>query len=217
MRYMLIFLSLFHLASCTTAQLWENTKYYETISHFLTTNDGDELIFIGDKYHYIFSNTDSLNDVLRWKDRALLKAQFNDNFVVSTDNIVTGNYITTCICNNATSNQIKWLKDNGFNNIIEKNKLTTLKHVTYFKEGAIIGRRYLPNDISFDELEKLNNTYRIRVEEEKTLLGIAGRVAETPFTVAGDGVIFLGLAAIMIVTSPLIINANVTSKKHEEE
>ena len=119
MKYIMFFLSLFLLSGCAeTSRLWQKPRYHENISHFLATKDGEKLIFIGEKYHYIFNGTDDLNKLLKWKHRELLKANFDSNFFVSRTNKITGKYKITCSCDNATEDQLQWLKKNEFIKIL---------------------------------------------------------------------------------------------------
>ncbi|MHC4182809.1 MAG: hypothetical protein ACYSR0_05620, partial [Planctomycetota bacterium] len=82
--FLLCLFSIVSLVGCTTTTtgIWEKPTYTDNINRFLTTVNGENIIFIGAKYHYIFENNKSLRNILSWKYRELLAAQLEDSFVV---------------------------------------------------------------------------------------------------------------------------------------
>ena len=160
------------------------------------TEDGNKIIFIGKKYHYIFLNHESLSDIVKWNDNVEFKANFSDNFFVTLDNKITGKYEVTCECNDIDNTKKQWLKDHGFVRLLKEEK------TIYKKVDNVTGDRYLSNNLVFDKYEKIDEKYSITVETEKTSLGVAGRVALTPIAVAEDGVATIGAVGILIIAAP---------------
>jgi len=190
------------LVACTqtTTGVWEKPEYRESINQFLATEDGEKLVFVGKKYHYIFSDTSSLFDILTWQNRRLLIGRFDKSFRVDSSNNIEGSYTIDCLCENADVNQIRWLKTKGF---VEYNKHQESNgEVTYRKEGYIRGVRYLSRDIEFNNTTNLNNEYDIFVETEHTTPGVIGRIALTPIAIAEDGAATIGLVALVAVGIP---------------
>jgi hypothetical protein len=192
------------MAGCTTAttDVWKKPTYNETISQFLITANGEKLIFIGEKYHYIFANQDSLNNILQWPDRKLLKAAFFNNFSVDAKNKIIGRFAIVCFCHDASKKQIQWLENNEFHRFNKNNLTSTDDKGTYIKEIKIAGDRYLSNNLSLDKYDKLNNEYQIQVETDYTFLDTAGRVALTPIAVAEDGLATFMLIPIVVIGIP---------------
>lgn len=206
MKKTILILSIFVLSSCATHLAWKNKSYQEKISHFLTTNGVEKLVIIGDKYHYIFSNANKLNTILQWEHRKLLKANFDEHFLVTTNNKISGKYKIICDCENTSKAQKAWLNDNGFKRTLEKNKQCTNKKMLYVKEIEVHGDRYLSKNKKFSENNKLNSIYKIIVEEEASTLDNIVNVAETPIAVAADGIFIISAAGIAVALFPITIH-----------
>ena len=197
----------------TTTSVWKKPTYEETIKQFLITSDGEKLVFIGKKYHYIFSSQDSLKNILQWQDRKILKANFYDKFSVDANNKITGRYAISCECNDATKLQIQWLEDNGFHRLIRKQPSPSDETNIYVKESQITGYRYLANNLKLDKYAILNNAYKITVETDYTIADKAVRVAETPIAVAEDGVATFFLVPLLVIATPFAIADGVFDEK----
>lgn len=146
------------IAGCshTTTSEWQDI-YTDDIYQFLISEDGNSLVFVGIKYHYVFVNNDELKDLLLWEDRRLLKASFNENFVVRNSNKIMGSYSLICNCAHLTLKQTQWLKTNGFNKGDSN---------IYMKTSSLSGKRYLADDVvSNNEYANLTHPYEITIEE----------------------------------------------------
>jgi len=200
-RHKLILAILAYLiVGCATTELWSKKPAYdESISQFLITTNGEKLIFIGKQYHYIFANEVSLNKVLQWQDRKILKAAFFDKFSVDAKNKITGHFAILCFCHDATADQIQWLKNNEFHRFNIKNLSPPDDKNTYIKEIQITGDRYLSNNISLDKYEKLNNEYHIQIDTDPSFLDTAGQIALTPIAVAEDGLVTIMLLPVITI------------------
>lgn len=214
-KVMLFMLSIL-IVGCisSTTDVWKKPTYNEAISQFLITEKGDKLIFIGEKYHYIFANETSLNSVLQWQDRGILKAAFYNDFSVDANNKVTGQFEILCFCHGATKEQIQWLENNGFHKLANMNDAFPDDGKNYKKQIQVSGDRYLSNNLSLIKYDKLNYEYRIQVETDFTALGIAGRIAYTPIAVAEDGVATLLLMPLLAIGLPFYV---IRSVKENDE
>ncbi len=71
-----------NLASCTDA-LWQKSYYSETFKNFLITKDGQRIVLLGKKYHYIFDDkSDTIKKLLSWESRSKLEMEM-DGFLVN--------------------------------------------------------------------------------------------------------------------------------------
>ena len=211
MKSIIIGLSIFILSSCATIGLWQNDKYAESISHFLTTKDGRKLIIIGDKYHYVFSGTEQLNVILQSKYSKLLKAEFHKNFMVNNNNKISGEYRIICNYKNPSDDLNNWLIDNGFKKTLVTNKCSE-NNIIYSKESEIFGERFSTKNQSFDRGKKLNEKYLIFVEEERSALGTVSRIAQTPIAITIDGAMIYGVA-LLAPALPLLIVGSIIDKE----
>lgn len=201
------------LTACveTTTGVWEHPAYGETISQFLATEDSHQLVFIGKDYHYIFPDSASLLEILNWKDRGFLRAQFSEPFRVDSSNAVTGMYAITCECWGITSDQVSWLEHRGFKRGAEVDGVVTLR-----KEGDIAGKRYASGGIQLPDISRLNKSYEIQIETDFSNAGVAGRIALTPIAVAEDGIATVGLGYLLLIAAPFAIVDMVVSGPDSE-
>jgi hypothetical protein len=59
----LLFIS-YIFSSCVTKSVWQRDKkvdYTENIKQFLISNNKEKIFFLGEKYHFIFSNNKKTN------------------------------------------------------------------------------------------------------------------------------------------------------------
>lgn len=197
------------LSACTihTETLWKTPEtkevvYVENISHFLITEDGEKIVIIGDKYHYVFPNQNDLANILKWSDRKLLSAKFHRNFNVDTSNQISGDYLILCDNKELTKEQEQWLWDNGF--VIKVND----GKAAFVLEKQIHGKRYLSKEkLNLSKYAKLNKEYKITIYAEKA--NFWGnkwvKAAQTPITVAEDGLATIALSPLIAIALPIAL------------
>lgn len=153
LSFFVLFASL--VAGCnqtpTRTAVWEKT-YIDDIYQFLVSADGSNLIFIGIKYDYLFTNNDELKNVLLWKDRQILHVDFEEKFIVTDSNEVLGNYTLFCNSTNLNPDQIHWLENNGF-----IKSLSTDNNMVYVKKTSLNGKRYQSNQVIQPEINEYSN------------------------------------------------------------
>jgi len=108
------------LVGCATSKMWENqyyetSTYQETLHQFLITEDNKHLILIGEKFHYIFNEANTLNTLLLSENRHLLSADLDNRNFFSRDNKVRAFFNIKCDGNKCykTTNRLvnrKWLQ-----------------------------------------------------------------------------------------------------------
>ncbi len=184
-KYFLIILFLFSSSSCVTRLVW-NTSYNDTFRQFLISQDGSMVIFLGSKYHYIFSdNTGILESILSWPGRRNLFINSKESRVdLDHNNVVTGQIVVESFFNRMPHEDYEYLRALGFR---AKNKFSPLKIKLVMK-----GKRYLPRaDLGYD-LPELQRSYVISIHYQGDALENIGKMALTPITLATDSVLMLG-------------------------
>lgn len=189
-----------NLASCTDA-LWQKSYYSETFKNFLITKDGQRIVLLGKKYHYIFDDkSDTIKKLLSWESRSKLEMEIN-GFLVN--NTIDVNASVTVKANSSVklSDQEKgFLKDLGFTKA--RSNDTVLK-----KKINLVGTRYLPKSgVNYDKSSSFSKEYRVSIEQssfgDKTI-----KIAFTPVALATDGVLMVaGVTMMTVVITTRIVS-----------
>ena len=181
----------FGLTGCMTHDLRTMVKsdssYSEEVTSILMTKDGENIVFIGDDYHYVFDAPLELSDSLRSSFRKSLFAKFKD-FRVDIQNKVVGT-VTLTLDESASQDD----KNEAIKIGYEKRPDGPALELTIF------GKRYNSGDVTIDNAGyRLNYTYQVKVLEERGSFEKAALTAATPITVLADG-------ALWLVGVPLVI------------
>lgn len=192
------------LQGCVTRMtdaLYKNSKYTETLDAIYISENKKKLVFIGNKYHYIFDVPPKLSSALGASFRKKLAGTF-DTFFVESDGHIAGGY-RLYLPNKTTAREEDEASAIGF----EKNE-----NGIYSLEERIAGTRYTASTpiIANGNAEKMNQVHHITIEEMPGAIQTIGRIAATPVTVLTDGVLSIGLGIalipLMIFVGPRIIN-----------
>ncbi len=201
----LVFLTLTVSSCAETRSLWNNHKYVETITHILVSEDGNNIVVVGKKYHYVFKDQKTLSELLKWSHKELLEFTFDEHFSLSPSNIISGRYVVSCKCKKSTPEQLGWLKDKGFKKKIDHGTLL-------YREDKISGKLYSPNDIDLSIYEKTSKNYKVTVESRHPFDSLA-KILFTPVTIAidtGNAIIY---GSALVVASPFILFDSLSNKK----
>jgi hypothetical protein len=172
------------MTGCFTLGLHERIKYdasyAEEVTSVLMTEDGKKLVFIGDKYHYIFDAPVGLLYSLSSSFRKSLFASFKE-FRVDINDRITGN-VTISLDESASQEDKDAAIESGFDQ----------RPASPVLEFSLQGKRYYAGGVATDRVGyKLNYNYKVGVLEERSSLEKAALTAMTPITVAADGVLIL--------------------------
>jgi len=191
-------------SSCSTRDMWNrSSEYYykDTIDQYLITKDGEKVIFLGEKYHYIFDDNDNVvKELLNWPNRKELKMDIMSFDLISRNKVkvkiqVIGDF--TAESNELSQSELTFLKNLGFKSLFKDGKIL-------IKDIAFTGKRYLPkpNEL-YKSNSSLNKSYdvQVRVKYNKAK-DIGKKIALTPITVVGD--------VIMISSITLFVGASLT-------
>ncbi len=204
-----------------TQEVWDetqnstNTSYQEKIISLYNNKDGNQIAFLGEKYHYIFSkNTQEFSELL--KQRAFLNL-FKRNFDISAELDPSDNRLITAHINlyipnkNLNKEQRRWLANHKFIPIDSVQPLDpyvdpysrpsprNIRSVFYKKSFTIKGTRYITKSDVNQRTTKLKEPIIL------TILGQAYKdknrlyqIAQTPISLVGD-----------IAADTLVIGANI--------
>lgn len=173
---------------CASFKLAEDTEYKETVEHFLMTEDGKKVVFLGKKYHYIIDASPELNSLLSWHNRHLIQPYFK-LLEVDRENQLTGFYELYVSTENLPKTEVRWLEQQG----LEKSTDSSL-----VLKNKIIGVRYTAKKLSSKQLsEKMSKSYSMTISTPRSRLT---KAALSPLAIAVDGVIVLTMVPLAVIT-----------------
>ena len=210
-----IFLSI----GCVTKEVWterlQPKPYDETILSFYTDSQKSNIVFIGEKYHYIFDeNTEDFAKVLRAKELLKLsKDKLTIHASVDQENqkIIYANIIIRLPLDKLTKEQSSWMESNLPNieqipplNIEGKHPPKALEYRHLFFN--IKGKRYTANPEINSKVVKLKSPLKIEITEfEMEKKNPLYKIAMTPLSLTADaGLIIIG-AGVAIVIAPFAL------------
>jgi hypothetical protein len=191
-----IFLSM----GCATPALWKDSSsdidymsYTETIDAFMINPNDKSMIFIGEKYHYIFEPNDQLAYLLEHRDSSMEFLIANGSYNISND-IANVGFQVAIDKTKATKQTMEWLNgQNAHNNTI------------YI---SLYGKRYNADSKINNAVQKSTKPFSITIQSTTKKTNIGGmivKVIATPIALAVDGAIIIGAGIALI---PIAISGN---------
>lgn len=204
---LIVILIITNLTSCTS-MLWKKNSYIDKFKDVLNTKDGEKIVILGKKYHYIF-NDDSLvlNKLLDWENNSKLEIEKYNIRITENNKIIGSIILKTKVeknLNNALDEQDKsFLQTLGFQNSGSNEAILKKKII-------VSGARYAPkSDANYDTTSTSNKEFKIKVEVDDNFVDIAKKIAFTPITVLADGVmITLYFGARLLIDNPCLALPN---------
>ncbi|NSL56042.1 hypothetical protein [Uliginosibacterium aquaticum] len=183
------------ISGCVTYALWDDDKYNflenENFSSIHATEDWSKIIVLGESRHYIFDVPAELARTLNSTYYPYVFAEFGV-FNIQEGGVLNGS-LTIQLVGNAPEKERVKAQEDGFINF---RQYFDLKGLAYDSGPSSKAMR------SFQRTQGLNRTYSVGVyaEPSKTAktLGVIGKLALTPITVAVDG-------SLILVTAPVSI------------
>ena len=215
---MVIFLSL----GCVTKQVWtdkvKSEPYQERIISFYNNTEEGKIIFIGEKYHYIFDKgTKEFSEFLEAKKRLHLKEKHLEIYATTgrfKKEEVSVHLGFTLKKEYLTQEQKNWLEqhnkellkipkpieDNPNDNrpvVYEPNQIEIENYIANYQ---LSGKRYHATPQVNSQVVKLKNPINIEVTEFRTeKKSMLYKIAMTPLSVTADaGLIIIGAGAAII-------------------
>ena len=209
-----IVLGIFLSLGCVTKQVWKDPKkafsYAETIISFYNNVEKEEILFIGKKYHYIFTeNTKYLIELLKQREfLELVKRKLSvEARIDSYDNRKTFAHIEIQFKESELSKtQKNWLIHSAENNGRRDSRPMQYHEGIYRVYFNIRGTRYHAKSEVNTQVAKLKNSIPLniteyKVEKKSTLY----KVAMTPLSVTADAGLAVVVAGALIVYSPFAL------------
>ena len=215
---LLVGLSIFLSMGCITKQVWKDrvsaVPYMERIISFYNNKEEGKIVFIGEKYHYIFDR--GAKDFLAFLDaKKYLKLKEESRAIRAIVSKEDSQSIDVRVSfqfkkNNLTKEQEGWLlKNKNIASIggewIDEN--STREIYGYVANYNLFGRRYRATPQVNSKVIKLKNPIEIEVVEFKVKdkKSTLYKVAMTPLAVTADaGLIIVG-TGVAIILSPFAL------------
>ena len=182
-----LLLILIPLSSCTVTQkVWRN-YYEETFRYFLFSTDGRFVVFLGRKYHYIFTDyTGRMKEVLSWRgSREYLFINVEESSLkLDISNKVTGKIRVESFYNRLPPRDYEFLRALGFRTEYHKGPLVL--------ELDMVGKRYLARSDLGARVADLRRKYIIPIYYQGDFGENTLKVALTPIALAIDTVLLVG-------------------------
>ncbi len=208
---LLVGLAIFLSMGCVTKQVWKDkvrgVPYQERIISFYNNTEEEKIIFIGEKYHYIFDKgTKAFLKFLEAKKCLTLKEE-SRNIRATLPKIDKQKVEVTLSFqfkkNDLTKKQERWLlheKNMAFigGGGVDGNKTDIYGYVLYYN---LFGKRYRATPQVNSKVVKLEKPIDIKVIEFQIIdkKSTLYKVAMTPLSVTADaGLIIIGAGAVIL-------------------
>ncbi|TQV63038.1 MAG: hypothetical protein FNT15_05035 [Sulfurovum sp.] len=176
-----LFIAIFLSTGCTKA-LWKeraitHNVYIEKIESFMLNPENGGVIFLGEKYHYIFDENEDLNFLLAHRKSKGMVFNVSDGYHSTNKNMVMSSFSVAIDKSIADKEIVDWLMKKNYTQ-------TKINFPIYIK-----GTRYIADKKVNAVAQKLSKVFVIRVSEEEVGQDdIAIKILLTPITLFGDGV-----------------------------
>jgi hypothetical protein len=176
---------LFFTNSCISRQIKKDSSYKEIFLGYFVSKYGNDLVFIGQKYHYIFQdNSQQIVEFTKseWKSKLTI---FNINIRVDNDNNVNG-YVDLQFLQPASRLSKEELLLATQHRFIENNKNIFNKRI--FLKGV----RYQPaRGFDSDFKKSFSRRYEAKIFYDATSFDKITKATMTPVAYAADGLLIL--------------------------
>ena len=184
---LLIITLLFIESSCSnslTKRLWNDNFYNEVFYHFLISKDYQFVVFLNDKYHYVFNdNSGIIKKLLLWRNSKKLSIDINETILkISPNNQVQGIVKINIDKSSINIQDLSFLYSLGF---IDKNEIFTLDFKVY-------GQRYQAKQEITNRLPRLSTSYNISIYYDLTTSQKIAKASLSPLTIALDAILISG-------------------------
>jgi hypothetical protein len=188
-KYLYKILAIFFISltsSCfqATYKLWHIHDYIEDFQHFFISQDRKFVIFVGEKFHYVFNDySEILENILSLEDRKNLFIDVDDSYIEIDKNNNINGYIVFDVFNEKLNSQLEFfLAELGF--------YKNLEGMT--KKFNLKGKRYFSHDKFIESLPSFDQKYpiEVRVKLNKGEDFVATIIS--PLTITADGFIAIG-------------------------
>ncbi len=184
-QFCLCLIMLLTVNSCITRQVQKKPSYKETFYGYFASKYGNDLVFIGKKFHYIFKdNSNQISEFTRpeWKSKLSIS---DIKLEVDNDNNVDG-YVELRLLNlsnNFTANERLKLNKMGF---LENKKNILINKI------LLKGIRYEPTkDFDLRSGNSFSKRYESRIFYKVGTLHKVKKATLTPISALADGILII--------------------------
>lgn len=188
-NFFIAIISIFILiTSCTdslTNKMWNNNFYTEVFYHFLISNDGQFIVFLNNKNHYVFNDQSGIiKKLLTWKKGRVALRINTEKTILKIDNKlnVVADVVIDADIDQLDNVDLATLGNLGFKT---NQKKLTLNFRTF-------GKRYLPSSDIPNSTPKLSAPYNLKVFYQITKNQKLLKASLTPITILVDGIMISG-------------------------
>lgn len=136
-----------------------DNEYIEKIDAFMFNNQDKSLMFIGERYHYIFESNKRFEHLTQNIEEDFYFNLENSNCIIKGD-IATVKLIVTINQQNSSKEFINWALKNYAEYTKKDDKSSDINLFIYLK-----GKIYQPNEEVTKNIPKLDKTYMINVKQ----------------------------------------------------
>jgi hypothetical protein len=167
-----------------TKKLWNWHGYEENFKHFLINQQNGYVVFLAQKFHYIFiDNSNLMKNILLWQDRRTLFIDTSETEIhVDKNNQASGEVMIRSFSENLMPHREAFLINHGFK---RDNK-------GWYLKLKIFGTRYLANPNIHGNFPQLDLSYKIKIAEDLKKGEILTATTLTPIAITADGIITIG-------------------------
>jgi len=207
--FALLSVLLFSFMGCVTKELWRNDSivehYNEKIISFYANKSSGKLIFIGEKYHYIFSkNSEEFIELLSKKEFLKLKQEdlaVETSVSLDKDNRVISHIDVSFDTSLLNRQQLEYLTAQNFR---------YRGGEKYQNTYTLIGKRYKSKEAVNNRVLKLSHPLSLKIETSRKEKDITlYKVLMTPLAMTADA--GLGLAGVVYL--PVLLYRITTMKR----
>jgi hypothetical protein len=194
---LVVILTLLFNSGCgsMTVSLWKKGRYQEVIKSYLVSDKSNKVVFLGQKYHYIFDDSSgTIRKLLLWSGKRKLTITIVA-FEATSPTDVTSQIIISGLAapqSNPLDDQIMSSKEVSFLKKLQfSGSSDSINYYTrYEKKITLTGNRYLPNpNVIYPNTDPLSRSYIVIVKNNyDTTLDKTKKVTLTPLAVVGDTV-----------------------------
>jgi hypothetical protein len=180
---------LFVQTSCVTKYLWGYKEYKERISQFLVGADGRYVVFVGDQYHYIFTdNSGVLKNILSLSKNVFTIDARETRLKLDSNNNLSGELVMSGLSTSLDPQELYNLRLSGIYPDRNGEMIVRID-----ASGRRYAAKYLGQTTQSTRSQNITIYYK-----DSGVIKDAGKIAVTPIAVGVDAVLLIGKVVIKV-------------------
>lgn len=187
---LLISLLLFQ-TSCVTKALWGDKQYKEKITQFLVGNDGRYVVFVGEQYHYIFTDDSGALKTILSLNKKVFDIKTKDTYLrLNSNNELKGEIVMFGVSTGLTPEEMQLLR---------RADIRPDRNGDLLARIEVTGRRYAAKYLNQNLTQSGSTSQVITINyRDSNVIKDAGKVAVTPIAVGVDAVLLIGKVVVKV-------------------